>query len=204
MGPRLLQIRLFPPGSMISLLNNKRGLSLLETIIYIGLFAVILPATVLFFFQFTQSSETYARRAQMEQAASMILSHFNTELSRAESWNITGSVFDSDNSTLSYTNIQGQLVTIDRPTEIVDFDGTPQNVRRLRMTIGANPSQWMTPSTIDVVAFHFEEVQNSLGTTTGLNLRVEFIMLNPDGGPFRAATFVSQTTFVLGPATLPL
>lgn len=189
---------------MFSLFRNHRGITLLETVIYIGLFAIIMPATVVFFLQFTQSGETFTRRAQMEQSASVILSHFNTELSRANAWNISSSILGSANGTFVYTNVSAENVTIDRPTDVVDFDGTPQNVNRLRMTIGTNPAEWITPRDINVTTFQLDEVTDGLGTTTGLNLLVEFDMLNPDGSPFRQANFSSQTTFVLRPSTVSL
>lgn len=188
----------------MSIFNNTHGITILETVIYIALFAIIIPAATVFFLQFGQSGNLFARRAQMEQTSGMLLSHLNTELASANAWNLSSSTLGSPNGTLVYTNADGESVTIDRPTDMVNFDGTPQQVGRLRATVGANPSEWITPPEVNVAAFQFSEVENALGATTGLNLTFELFMLNPSGGPFRNAEFSSQTTFAIRPATISL
>ena len=185
-------------------MTNERGITILETVLYIGLFAVIIPAATVFFLQFAQTNDLSARRAQMEQAAGMTISHMNTELARANAWNITGSTLGSVNSVFVYTNHVGESVTIERALDTVDFDGTPQTVGRLRTLVGADPAEWITPPQINVVVFQLDEVENSLGATAGLNIALELFMLNPSGGPFRGAEFASQITFALRPATIVL
>ena len=117
-------------------MTNQRGITILETVLYIGLFAVIIPAATIFFLQFTQTSDLSARRAQIEQTAGIAISHFNTELARANAWNMSGSTLGSVSSILVYTNHAGESVTIERVQDTIDFDGTPQQVGRLRATEG--------------------------------------------------------------------
>ncbi len=184
--------------------QQPRGITILETVLYIGLFAVLIPATTVFFLQFTQTNDLSARRAQMEQVAGITISHMHTELARANAWNIAGSTLGSVSSILVYTNHGGDSVTIERVLDSVNFSGTPQTVGRLRATVGANPAEWITPPQVNVIAFQLDEVENSLGATAGLNLTLELLMLNPSGGPFRNAEFSSQTTFALRPSTIVL
>ena len=183
---------------------DRHGITLLETVLYIGLFAVILLSATTFFLEFGQSRELFARRAQMEQSSGVILAYLNTELTGADAWNVSASTLGSVNGSLVYTNDDGVSVTIDRPTEVVTFDGTPQSVNRLRVTVSEQPAEWVTPPDINVVAFELSEVTDGLGATTGLNLTLELFMLNPSGSALRAAFFSSQTTFALHPATIVL
>ena len=200
MIPKSRPIRLFPPGDMKPR-TDTRGITLLETVLYIGLFAVVLLAATTFFLEFGQSRELFARRAQMTEAAGIILSHLNTELSGADAWNITASTLGSVNGSLVYTNDDGVSGTIDRPTDAVVIGGAPQNVNRLRATVSGSPEEWITPADINVVAFELHEVTDGLGATTGLNLTLELFMLNPSASALRSASFSSQTTFALQPAT---
>ena len=54
MIPKSRPIRLFPPGDMKPR-TDTRGITLLETVLYIGLFAVVLLAATTFFLEFGQS-----------------------------------------------------------------------------------------------------------------------------------------------------
>lgn len=185
-------------------LHNTDGITLLEVVIYIGLFAIVILAATSFFLPFAQSRELFARRAQMEQAAGVLLSYANTELSGADAWNIGSSTLGVDNGVLIYTNDSGVSVTLDRPTDVVNFDGTPQSVPRLRKTASGSPSEWITPPHIIVEAFQWQEVTDGSGATTGLNLILEMRMINSSGSPFRAGVFSSRTTFSLEPGTIVL
>ncbi|MEK7108455.1 MAG: hypothetical protein AAB898_02180 [Patescibacteria group bacterium] len=182
---------------------NTDGITLLEVVLYIGLFAIVILAATSFFLQFAQSRELFTRRAQMEQTAGIVLAYANTELSGADTWDTGSSSLGVANGALVYTNDDGVQVTLDRPTEVVDFNGTPQSVHRLRRTASGSTSEWITPSSITVETFQWQEVTVS-GSTTGLNLILEMRMINPSGSPFRSAVFSSQTTFLLEAGTIAL
>ena len=174
--------------------KTPRGISLLETLLYVGAFVIILPATVKIFLHMIQQQEAFRARIQMEQTAGLVFTHLGSELLDAPIVSLSTSTLSVDGSSLQYINDEGQTITMDRPTTTVNFGTTVQTIHRLRVQTDSSPAVWMTPETIDVTTFRLDAVQNSVAQTTGINLDLEMAQINPTEGPARAAAFDSQTT----------
>lgn len=184
--------------------DDQRGITLIETLLYIALFAIILTSSVGLFVQLMQGQQNTRVRGQMEQSAGLLLSHLHTSLAEASAVNTVASTFAANNGILVYADAGGNTITLDRPSVSLTLGGTAYTVRRLRLQVGAQPVEWITPPLLDVERFRVDEVLDGTGNTVGLIVSVRFQMLNPAGGVYQSAAFDSQTTVALQPSVTVL
>lgn len=172
----------------------RRGFTLIEVIVSLGIMAIVLPATTIFLLQILEEQGTAQAELQMEQAASLILSELRTELTEASAVTISASTMGDDNGVLVFVDAGGETVTIDRPTV-----GT---LRRLRFTRGAEPAVYLTSSDVDVAVWRIEAARETpTDALTGIQLAVDFRLLNAAANVYRQVDFVGQTTIALAPQT---
>ncbi len=176
--------------------NLPRGITLIETIIYIGLFTIILPGFVIFLLQLWQTHHLLDERARMEQTSAAVFLELQNSITEADAINVSTSTLANDNGVIKFLDSTGQLVTIDRPTVVTVFSGVNQNVRRLRMQKGSNPAEYLTDPEIDVTQWRIETVRSS-STLTGLRISFDLAMLNPSADAYRKASFAGDTTLSL-------
>ena len=197
-GQQLL--RLFLPDNMR--IFSRKGLTFIETVLYIGLIAIILPTMFLSLVYTTRIISLLDVRHEIALSSTTILSLFTKEVSEAQHIRTSLSTFGSNPSTFVYVDSLGVLVTIDRPTVSVTLPGGNQTVRRLRMQRGASASFYLTDPDVDVVSFQADPVRNSSGVLTGLRIHLDLdhtAQSVPD--PLQKAQFVSDVTLDLQPHT---
>ncbi len=171
-----------------------RGFTLIEVIVSLGIMVIVLPATTIFLLQLLEEQGTAQAELQMEQAASLILSELRTELTSASAVTISASTTGDDNGVLVFVDADGETVTIDRPTV--------GELRRLRFTRGVDPAVYLTSNDVDVAVWRVEAVREaSANALTGIQLAVDFRLLNPAVTVYRQVDFVGQTTVALAPQT---
>jgi hypothetical protein len=178
-----------------------RGITLIETVLYVGLFMIILPGFVIFLLQLWQTHHLLDERARMEQTASATFLELQNSLTESDAINVSTSTFSNDNGILKFLDSAGQLITIDRPTVATVFSGTTQNVRRLRMQKGAGTAVYLTDPEIDVTQWRIDPVRSG-STLTGLRISFDLAMLNPSANAYRKAAFAADTTFSLSGNTI--
>lgn len=181
---------------------NKKGFSLLETMLYIALLAIVLPGFVLFYVQISERQTAVDEVITTEQKASLTFSKFSYMLTGAQNINVTASTSGVNPSTLIFTNNAGEVVTIDRPTELTSFTHRPdKNIPRLRMQVGASPVEYLTDPEVEVTTWQVDLVRNGANELTGLNFSLE-LDVNPESSS--SAHFEAQTTIDLQPQTTEL
>lgn len=179
---------------------NKKGFSLVETVLYIGLLAVLLPSFVTVTLGFVQKSDAVDPVIRMESKAALIISELQHELTRAQSIDVTGSVLGTDDSSFVFVDEDGESVTLQRVADTVSFVGGDQQVERLVwQTISA--SQWMSDADMEVETWNVAAVRDGDGVLTGVNVLLTLRVLNTDGSPFRELAFTTQTTIYVRPYT---
>ena len=182
---------------------SKRGFSLIETVLYIGLLAILVPSFILITLGYLEKSETVDPRIRMEEKAAMILSEFQQELTQATSVDVTNSSFGSDSSSFVFIDSDGVSVTVERVNDTVTFVGGDQQVSRLqRQTLVS--TDWITDRDMEVEVWNVDVVRNDEGVLTGVNVGISLRMLNPDGSPYRSFDFTTDTTISLQPFTTEL
>ncbi|KKW30498.1 MAG: hypothetical protein UY72_C0011G0010 [Candidatus Uhrbacteria bacterium GW2011_GWD2_52_7] len=178
-----------------------RGVTLLETVIYIGLLAITLPYMTSFLLKTQSEHQVFQARTQMEETAGILLSQLSYDISGADDISTSTSTLGTDDSALKFHDDFGTLITIDRPTVAVNFESGSQNVRRLRYQHGNDPAVYITGDAIDVTQWRVVAVRDSTNTLTGVHISLNLAMLNP-GTPYRNAAFLADTTLSLQPHTV--
>lgn len=176
-----------------------QGTSLIETVIYIGLIVITLPAFVIFILHTQSQYVLFDARTRMEQTAALTFSELQTTFTAADAITTSTSTLGVNPSVLRFQNASGNTVVIDAPTVATAFPSGMQNVRRLRMQVGASPAVYLTDGDIDVTEWQVSAVRNSVGTLTGVRVNIDFAMLGATNGVYRGSTFSADTTFGLSP-----
>lgn len=177
-------------------------MTLLEVTLYIGLLAIVLPASVIFLLRVREAQENYDARLRMEQTAAIVRSELNTQIAAADSISVSTSTLNAAQSVLRFTDDSGTTIIIDAPTTTYAFPGGNQSVKRLRMQIGANPAFYLTDPEIDVTEWRVQVVRNSDNDLTGLRISLDMAMLNAGTDAYRQAEFEGDTTIALSPHTI--
>lgn len=180
-----------------------RGFSLIETVLYIGLLAVLMPTFVIVTLGYIQKSDIVNPRIRMEENAATLFSELHSQLTQAQSIVVTVSSLGSDDSSFVFVDVNGATVTMSRVTDTVTFVGGDQDVERLAW-ITASGSEWITDADMSVDAWNVSVVRDEDGILTGVNFLITVSVLNPDGSPFRDISFSSDTTVQLQPYIVEL
>jgi len=182
---------------------KSKGFSLIETVLYIGLLAILLPSFVMVTLGYIQKSESVDPKIRMEEKAAVLFSEIQYELNQAQSIDVTGSSLATDDSSLVFVDAEGASVTLSRTADAIAFIGGDQTIDRLERETASNV-QWITDSDIDVNVWNVAVVRDSAGTLTGLNISMTMSVLNADGSPYRDISFSTDTTISLQPYTTEL
>lgn len=182
--------------------KSMRGITLLETVLYIGMLMVALPTMVSFVLQISQQDLLFDARTRMEQTAALVLNELQNTIAAADAIRTSTSTLGVNPSTVRLTDDNGDAVVIDCPTVAVTMPGgNTQNVRRLRMQTGTSAPVWITDGEIDVTKWHVSAVRDSANTLTGLRIEFDMAMIAPSATQ-RNATFTGDTTISLSPHTI--
>ncbi|MBI5369964.1 hypothetical protein HZA85_02125 [Candidatus Uhrbacteria bacterium] len=182
----------------------SKGFSLLETVIYIAILALVLPMMISVTLGLIQKTDKLDLRGRLMERAQLVSVELERELTESPSVSISTSLLDSDDGTLVYVDLNGVTVTIDRPTVSIDFPGGAQNIHRLRFTRAGSSPEWVTDADMDVAAWRLSAVRDSTGILTGVRVQMTFQMLNPQGGQSRNEAFTGSQTIHLQPQTTEL
>lgn len=178
-------------------------MSLLEVVLYIGIIMIILPAMVAFVFRLQGQQSLFDARTRMGQSAEAVHSVLTRTIVSADAVRTSTSSLGVSPSTLRFLGADGVAVVLDSPTVSATLpSGAVQDVRRLRMQVGAASPVYLTDSDIDVTSWRVDAVRDSADVLTGLRVELGFAMLAPTVSPLRTATFTGTTTFDLSPQTI--
>ena len=182
---------------------NQKGFSLVETIIYIGILAVVLPAMVLLLIGMTEQTQLIDTRARIEQRAATLQTEIARSLVSATAVDVTQSVFGSPEGKLVYINDAGETITISNKSTDVFFSNGPKTIQRISYIRGANEEVWLTDPDMNVTSLQFDAVRDSSMTLTGINLDFSIELSNPDS-VYRSANFSASSTTALQGQTIEL
>lgn len=183
-------------------LRLPKGITLLEMVLYIGLFMIVVPSFTLFIVHIWQQETGFDARIRLEQTAALIFLEATQSITEADAITLSTSNLGTDASTLRFTDANGSAVVLDTSLESIDFNGTTQSVRRLRLQRGGNPAVWLTDPEQQVTQWRIDAVRNSAGTLTGLRFQFDAELLNKTSNISRNATFAADTVIALSPHTI--
>ena len=183
--------------------NKKKGITLVETLVYISLLALILPPLVISLIRVTRQVSLLDIRNRINTTATLISSELTRDLTESTQIRVSLSTLGSSPSTFVFLDSTGQVVTIDRPSVVVSYSGGNQITHRLRMTKGSSPSFYLTDPDLDVLSWQVDVVNNNASVLTGIRFHIDMATGNQSSmDPYLKARFVSDFTVNLQPQTI--
>ena len=187
----------------MSRFKPPQGVTLIETILYVGLLAVIVTAFVGLLSQLVVIQARTSTGGRLAENADVALHFVSTALPSAQSINVSGSTLGSQASVLRYTNAAGTAVIIDTVVVPTTFSSVVQNVRRLRYQAGGVTS-YLTDAEVNVVTWQVDDVRTTANDLSGFNLVLEVEILNEQTTGYRRGDVRHQTTVSLTSLTTEL
>ena len=179
-----------------------RGMTLLETVMYIGVISIVLPTFTIFVLHVWQQQIKFDARMRLEQTSSLVFLELSHDLIEADAIQVSTSTLGTDTSLLQLQDKDGTAMVIDTVSTSINFSGTNQTVRRLRLTRGSNTPVWLTEPEYSVSQWRVDAVRNASNVLTGLRVSFDAALINNTSKIYRDATFAGDTTFALSPSTL--
>lgn len=175
---------------------SKQGFSLIETVLYIGLLAIVLSVFASALLRMTLQYQSIDPRVRMEQRAAIVFDQLSYDVSDAASIDTTNSSLGSHPSRLEIVNDAGQSIRVEVVEDTVAFVGGDESVDRLRYRVGSDDVVWMTDPDMEVTEWVVEAVRDSAGTLTGLNIHLS-IEMREATGVYRGTSFEEDLTLSL-------
>ena len=179
--------------------RNNKGFSLIETVLYIGILAIVLPLLMGTFLLITQRHNTIDFRTRAEQQAAQVFSTLSYELAEAAAIDVTNSTLGVDESVFIYQDQAGVFVTIDAPITTEEIGGHEKSIHRLRFQRTGESAVWVTDYRANVTVWNVDVVRDGSGTLTGMNFSLTVDMLDSTGVIFDSASIDTTTTISLQP-----
>ncbi|HBR80957.1 MAG: hypothetical protein UX09_C0009G0017 [Candidatus Uhrbacteria bacterium GW2011_GWE2_45_35] len=164
--------------------KNQKGITLIETVVVIALLIIVLPITIFSLVRLGRDSAYFSLRQRISSSANLIFSELSNELTSAQFFSVSTSTLGVNPSTFIFTDQDGLIVTIDRPTDTVAFPGGNQEIKRLRLTRGPEVV-WLTDADVDVTNWMVQAVRDSSNNLTGIRIQATFVEVNKEDLPFR-------------------
>jgi len=101
--------------------NKLKGFTLLETILYIGLFSAVLFIVVSFMLSTQEANMRTQRSENIYQTSQFVTEHINYTFRKAETINEANSVFEDDDGKLSLV-INGEVKTYEIESQKLMYD----------------------------------------------------------------------------------
>ena len=141
--------------------NRLKGVTLVETMLYIALFAIIMVIVLNFMLSTQEATLRTNRRANIHQTTEFVAQHINYSFEKAISINSTNSTFGNNQGTLELVFTEGN-----KQYQVLNsrlyFDGVP-----------------ITPPNMSVITFSLDPIYKDTETITGIRTGV-LIHLNDD------------------------
>ncbi len=140
--------------------NRLKGITLIETMLYIGLFSIIILMVLNFMLATQESTLKNNRRGQVYKSAEFIIQHINYSFDNALVVNEENSIFSSSIGILELQFADAsKRYTVSNAT--LYFDRTP-----------------ITPSNISVTQFALVPMYN--GITTPIAVKIDIVLVSED------------------------
>jgi len=170
---------------------NKKGFTLVETIIYIAIVSVFLWAALGFFWQMKQAETKGDIMREVKENMAQAAEQFRQTVRNAEDMNEGVSQFGVNPGVLSLVYPGGSRV-FDTYTKNVTMGGESVAVQKLRLTYGGE-SYDLTSDRVDVSQFLLTNVTQA-GGPDAVQFEFQLSSLNPGGDPDYDALLTTQLT----------
>jgi len=157
-------LHLYLKNYLLAMKSNKlKGLTLMETVLYIGLTAVVMMIVVPFMLSTQESSLRTTNRVVALQSSSFVIQHIQDTFSKTLSINTTNTVFNNDSGVLS----------------VMLKDG--ENIYRLENSRIYYNSIPITPNNVQVRKMYLEPVTNRKNEVVATRVTIEISSIGKYG-----------------------
>lgn len=174
--------------------KNKKGITLLEVIVYTAISSIILVFILKFSWNIFGTQARVGATAELTQNGRMVLEKIGQDIREAEDF-LPTSIFDSNPGVLSIDIPDGDDITFDTYTKEVLIGNQNMTIRKLRRTEAGN-SLDLTTDKVDVTNFL---VKNRSRPPNAKNVKIElgFAYANPGNDMQRNKSIDLETSFTL-------
>lgn len=181
----------------MSRIQPPRGVTLIETLIYLSLLIIFLFSYTGLLVQLATIQSRESVRGRMLDNGATIMHVWQIELVSSPQIDITNSILGTSTSELHFTNSDNHAAILDTVIVPISFNGTVHNVRRLRYQAPSEDTlDYFTDAETNVVTWQVDPVRTSSGVLTGLDIVLELEVLNQNAG-YRKGTLHYETTVSL-------
>lgn len=173
---------------------KRPGFTLIEFIIYIGIVAAVLTASVTITWRLINDQIKLAAIDAVDYAGSFVLNDMAYQGKRAASVN-AGTVFDIHPGTLIFDFPAQPDITYDTYQKQITVGDTMVNISKLRRQAGTDPPEDMTSDGVNVTNFLVTDLSGSGPETVKINLSIEAV--NPGGSRAYSAENTWSTTVTI-------
>ena len=153
---------------------NKKGFTLIETIIYFAIFAAFMAALMSYTFDSLDLTRKSDSLSELQSNIHLVLNHLTHSIQEADSVNAGDSTFDDNTGRL---NLNMPTAAID-PTILYLDDG------KIYMDAGANPTLQITSDLVNCTQLQFQHISG--GTAADqivIDMSCDISSLNRPSGP---------------------
>jgi type II secretory pathway pseudopilin PulG len=139
--------------------NRLQGVTLLETLVYLGLFSIIIILILSFMLSTQESTQRTQRKGNLHQASELVIQHLNYSMTRSKGIVEGESVFENNSGRLEvqFESTSKRYIVIDSR---IYYDGIA-----------------ITPPNVIVSKFWLEAVYNNHGEIVGV--RTDIVLTSP-------------------------
>ncbi len=145
---------------------NEKGFTLIETIIYVAILALVVGAFISFSLSITYSRNKAYVVQEVQSNSRLAVDIMSQKIRAATGLNVGASTFDSDPGVLSLSMSDGSQ----NPT-IFSLD---QDNGRLQIQEGLNSPVYLTSDEVKVTNLTFEKLSPRRRENIGINMTIEF------------------------------
>lgn len=139
-----------------------KGLTLMESIVYIALFSLIFIVIIQFSLSIAENNRNAGDKTEIERVSIFLFEHLETTVEDSSGIDTTNSVFNDDSGVLRLNDGSGGY------SEYSISDG------RLSLSNGSS-SDFLTTGGFYITRFHVEELQIGEGETAGVRVSIEIV-----------------------------
>ncbi|MBP6976112.1 hypothetical protein KBB42_00750 [Candidatus Dojkabacteria bacterium] len=154
--------------------NRLKGVTLIETMLYIGLFSVIIIIVLNFMLSTQEATQRTDTRLELSRVSEFVSKHMNSSFNKITSVDGTNSIFNNAQGVLSLVFSDGNKQYKLTDSRIY-FDNTP-----------------ITPTNVSVTGFHLEPIYKGTDTIVGIKTEIT-IVSNRDPNIIETINLLSLT-----------
>jgi len=153
---------------------NKKGFTLVEYVIYIGVSAIVLTSLVTFTWGIINDQIYQQSQSTVDDAVNMVIDNVIYDIQKADNFDIT-TQFDIDPGTLVLNMVDGSVITYEIFQQDVLIGGRLVSTNTLKKTLSTGEEYVLTADRVNVDDFILDDMSNDSVSTIRVTLTIKTI-----------------------------